>query len=282
MVKLIVVALISACCQTLSIEGAPQGATTVVDQWIANYAEVFAETRQIPSLSHDELIERMELMHSTMGQVSDSSNIGEHMIYTVNRWYSAITDKNAAHCNLEHFNHLSHDLDSLLSIQDPPTNNRERLFGLFYLNFGSFCRQVLAGSLVSSLGDQTTSDLRNIKLAHESFVEGKISRRDLAKRLLEPLRLRRSSTVEEIINSWKHGPCNRLQLVIGIPERRAIYNLVRQDVLRQRAEWNEVQETIDLCFGMERVCNRLDSMISDLANEHTSGIMSRVGRSFGT
>lgn len=281
MAKLFVIGLIVTlawCLASILTEGSPDGSTPEVEIWLYHYKALFTDTGGgIPPLSSDGIIERLQILHGTRDQVRENKLIEGHMIHFVGQWYDAIMGKDASHCNRDYFCSFDRALASTIDMRHPPAHMNQ-LFQLFYDNVGAYCRQALADSLRDSLGEPTLNVLRDIRLAHESFVEGKISSKELAERAFGHFGLQKSSTAKEIIKTWKRGPCLELQQVTHSPDKRAIYALIQTDNLRATAASNQAQETIDFWYKMESACEQLDSMVASLAADYTSGITSKLSR----
>lgn len=265
--------------KNLSCYAALEGTTPVVDDWLNRYADVFGVTGDIPRLTSDGVLERIRLLHSSMDQVRENKWIKEHMIGAVDLWFGALTDHNVSHCNTAHFKELEFKLDHTVGIHRRPAINRDRMFELFHDKIGDLCRQSLIESLNASLSHETLADLQEIKFAHESWLDGKLSSKNLADKVFRQMSIQKSFNRKDIIDQWNREThsCKILQQVVDSPDKRDTYNLLRHHALVQPSGSNQMQETIDFVFGMGSICTHLDSMVVELAKYYRSTVKDRLG-----
>lgn len=159
--------------------------------------------------------------HSSMDQVRENKWIKEHMIGAVDLWFGALTDHNVSHCNTAHFMELEFKLDNTVGIHRRPAINRDRMFELFHDKIGDLCRQSLIESLNASLSHETLADLQEIKFAHESWLDGKLSSKNLADKVFRQMSIQKSFNRKDIIDQWNREThsCSKwlIHLISEIP-----------------------------------------------------------------
>lgn len=257
-------------CKTLICDAALDGATPEVDEWMKQYTDVFASMLDMPRLTSDEILRRLEFLHNTKEDVWDNEWIKKHMTSAVDLWYSAITDKNISHCNVDYFNHINNQLQNIIAMRSPPTRNNDELFNLFYSNGRNLCRQPLVESVNALLSPETVGDLKEIDVAYDQWVKRNLTCKKLAKRTFRQLKIKESPIKDEIVAEWNRDmhSCRKVQQVTNSSDHRDIYNLLQHHALAQPSGSDQMQETINFVFHVGSVCNQLDLMVPDMANDY--------------
>lgn len=279
MAKTNIINLLALLCFLQTVSSPTHGSLTkstssFVDNWLKSFTEIFGETKI--ELTPAKVFARMVFLRDRIETVRGDQWVKPVMINIVNYWYDAMTDNNAAHCNLQYLDRLN---DDLLKIRSPPTRNMGDLFTLIYEKLMVFCSQQLSDSadkMNHALNSHTRASLIKINLAHEAWTGGKLTRKKLAKRVFDQLKAGHSPSKAKLIESWMNGPCAQLRQIVQRPDKQALADYSRMFFYRGKTGYKRANKTTDLYARMIHSCEQLDPLIQNLAGEYSTGMMGKL------
>lgn len=253
-------AIVALCCcsflQAVELRSTPQV------EWISWYSEVFERPK---NLSEVRILERLMQLHANIQDVDVSDPKSKHKRDAVVQIYELLRDTNTKHCNAKHMDDVR---EQLRQIKDPIDGNLMTIFSLVHQNLVELCMDLHADIdeiMRKEFDEDAQLYLVGFQMRYEDWFQGKISDKELKRKLLDTLVIDFHATKEQMVARWDQSACGRVLKYMKQPEMQSFRDFIELDLyLGMKSGLKLCPREIQTQIRVVNACTRLDGIIRSM------------------